>query len=233
MLELRQLSKEYDGRTVLDSVTQCFGTGIYAILGPAGAGKSTLLNILAGFTPPSDGSFTFLGKSPERHVGEYLKEVGYLPTNFCCCECFTGRQMLACYAILKGWNTSAAYEEQVEELLERLELKNEMNCEIRWYTKGMRQRLGIIQALLGNPHILLLDEPLEGLEPEYRAAFCHLLEERKRDCLILYAACSDPGEMVQADHLFRLRNGRLIPETAGGQDLIPSGLGRIDSRNWL
>lgn len=219
MLELREVSKKYGEKSALDSVSLQMGPGIHGLLGPNGAGKSTLMNILACLIQPSSGFFTFLGKKPEEDAEGYLKELGYLPQHFGCYESFTGRQMLAYFAVLKGLKVDAAQQEQIEFLIEKLELKEDIDRKIRQYSGGMRQRIGIIQAFLGDPHLLIFDEPTAGLDPKQRILFRELMEEWGKDRLILLSTHILSDVKESADHIILLKEGRVVQELEASDDL--------------
>jgi Cu-processing system ATP-binding protein len=146
-----------------------------ALVGHNGAGKTTLLKLMLGLIRPSNGSIRVLGEDPA--AGEFAarRRLGYLPENVSFNSALTGRETLAFYARLKreGSGTLAP-------LLERVGLSHAADRRVGTYSKGMRQRLGLAQALLGEPHILLLDEPTTGLDPALRQSFYEIVEELRR-----------------------------------------------------
>lgn len=219
MLEVKAVSKKYGDKSAIDSVSFQLGPGIHGLLGPSGAGKSTLMDILACLIQPSSGFFTFLGKRPEEDAERYIQELGYLPQHFSCCENFTGRQMLVYFAFLKGMKMDAAQWEQMESLIEKLGMKEAIDREIRRYSRGMRQCVGILQALLGDPHLLILDEPTAGLDPKQKRLFCEQMEDWRKDRIVLLSAQSLSEEMESADHVILLKEGRVARELEADGDL--------------
>ncbi len=141
-----------------------------ALLGHNGAGKTTLMRMILGLTPASSGKITVLGSAPgSRHA---RTSIGFLPENVAFHGALTARELLRHFARLKGANNKS-----VDDLLERVGLSHAMNRKIRTYSKGMRQRVGLAQALLGKPMLALLDEPTSGLDPISRHEFYDLVDD--------------------------------------------------------
>lgn len=177
-IEIRDLTKTYrHGIHALDRVTLDFGTGMIGLLGANGAGKTTLIRILTAVLRPTTGMVhvagldlsTAQGRSALKH------KLGYLPQYLDIYPDLTGREFLNYIATLKGLTAKGARRTQVSELLEVLSLSEVADRRVGGYSGGMKRRLGIGQALLGNPEIIIVDEPTAGLDPEERMRFRSLL----------------------------------------------------------
>lgn len=203
-LSVQSLSKIYGRQMALDDLTLDVAEGeMLALLGHNGAGKTTLMKLLLGLTRPTSGSLQLLGAPPQ--PGQ-RKDIGFLPENVSFSGGMTGREILRFFARLKG----AAFD-QVEELLERVGLLDAAAKAVRTYSKGMRQRLGLAQALLAHPRLLLLDEPTEGLDPVARREFYGILRElRDRGSTVLISSHVLTELELRADRVAILAQGRLI-----------------------
>ncbi|MEM7224324.1 MAG: ABC transporter ATP-binding protein [Pseudomonadota bacterium] len=168
LIETCHLTKRYGDKLVLRDVGLSLGAGhCLALLGHNGAGKTTLMKLLLGLTAPSDGEVRLLGQDPRTASGaEARRAVGYLPENVAFEGAMTGRELLRFYAGLK-----AVSHARCDQLLEEVGLAGAARLKVRTYSKGMRQRLGLAQALLGAPRLLFLDEPTNGLDPPLRRHF--------------------------------------------------------------
>jgi Cu-processing system ATP-binding protein len=170
---LRGVCKRYGAKEVVREVDLAIEPGeSLALLGHNGAGKTTLIKLMLGLTRPSAGSVRVLGEDPTAASSVRLRHVvGFLPENVAFHDAMTGREVLAFYARLKR-----APATECEALLERVGLAEAARQRVRTYSKGMRQRLGLAQALLGHPQLLLLDEPTTGLDPALRRKFYDLIK---------------------------------------------------------
>lgn len=174
-IELDTVSKRYGSSEVLHAITLAVGAGESLVLvGPNGVGKTTLMKIILGVTRPSGGTVRLHGSDPSRTFSAASRaSVGYLPENVAFHDAMTGAELLAFYARLKGQPVAHCHA-----LLERVGLVEAANRRVRTYSKGMRQRLGLAQALLGHPRLLVLDEPTNGLDPTLREQFYRILGEQ-------------------------------------------------------
>ena len=172
LFETHRLTKRYGARAVLEEVGLSVGPGhCVALLGHNGAGKTTLIKLLLGLTSPSAGHVTLLGRDPRgRHAGEVRRALGYLPESVTFPPGMTGREIMRFYARLKGTGLA-----QCDELLAQVDLSAAARRRTKTYSKGMRQRLGLAQALLGQPRLLFLDEPTNGLDPPLRRKFYEVI----------------------------------------------------------
>ena len=163
-LEIKNISKQYGKKTVLQGVSQEFSGGVYGLLGPNGAGKTTLLNIIATVLKASAGTICYEQKNVFDDLAGYHSMVGYLPQKIGFYTHFTGYDMMKYMHYLKGGDRKNT--RQIDELLQRVNLYDVKDNKIATYSGGMKQRLGIAQAVLESPRILLLDEPTVGLDLE-------------------------------------------------------------------
>lgn len=168
LLETHLLSKSYDKRTVLRDISLSIeGGSLVALLGHNGAGKTTLMKLLLGLTRPDSGHISLLGSDPQSTQGKQARrQLGYLPENLAFPQGMSGRELLTFYARLKGADST-----EIPILLESVGLTEAVDRRVATYSKGMRQRLGLAQALIGKPRLLLLDEPTNGLDPPLRRHF--------------------------------------------------------------
>ena len=168
-----RLKKCYGAKTVLHEINLSVGPGhCVALLGHNGAGKTTLMKILLGLTAPTEGKALLFGEDPQgRRGGEVRRSVGYLPENVALPQGMTGRELMRFYARLKRAELA-----QCDELLGQVGLAEAARQLVRTYSKGMRQRLGLAQTLLGQPRLLFLDEPTNGLDPHLRRHFYEVVQ---------------------------------------------------------
>ncbi|MCK5335025.1 MAG: ABC transporter ATP-binding protein [Gammaproteobacteria bacterium] len=173
VISLQAVKKQYANETVLHDINLNIQSGECIVLvGHNGAGKTSLLKLMLGLTRPTSGTVEVLGKNPafSAAVAQRLA-LGYLPESVAFYEAMTGREVLAFYAQLKGSKPA-----ECEKLLELVGLGDAAKRRVGTYSKGMRQRLGLAQAMLGNPQLLFLDEPTTGLDPILRQHFYELID---------------------------------------------------------
>jgi ABC-type multidrug transport system ATPase subunit len=218
MLEIRGLSKTYPGGVrALDQVALDIGPGMFGLLGPNGAGKSTLMKILATLLEPDEGAVTFDGVDLLREPARIREWVGYLPQDFGFYPSFTARQMLDYFAALRGLPKGKARRERVDELIERVNLTEARNRKLGGFSGGMRQRLGIAQALLASPRLLIVDEPTAGLDPEERLRFHNLLAEVSRDIVVILSTHIVSDVAVLCSRMAVIDHGRIVANTTPGE----------------
>src|SRR6185436_16824731 len=185
-LHIRDVSKTYpNGVQALKDVTLTIPKGMYGLLGPNGAGKSTLMRILATLQEPDGGSAQLGGIDVLNQKDEVRKTLGYLPQEFGVYPKVNAEDLLEHFAILKGIAGRRARKEVVEALLGKTNLWDVRKQKLGGYSGGMRQRFGVAVALLGNPTLMIVDEPTAGLDPAERVRFLNLLSELGENSVVL------------------------------------------------
>lgn len=206
-LSIDRLTKQYQNKIAVDRISLRLNTGIYGLLGANGAGKTTLMRMVCGILKPTSGTITFDGidVSEER----YRSMLGYLPQDFGYYPEFTGEDFLLYMAALKGMRKPQARRKTVE-LLKLVSLHDVAKKKIKTYSGGMKQRLGIAQALLNQPKLLVLDEPTAGLDPKERVRFRDLIKDLGKDSIVLLSThiVSDIDHI--ADDILMMKSGQLI-----------------------
>ncbi len=211
MLEIRNLQKSYGDVKALAGVDVQLGTGIYGILGPNGSGKSTLMNILTDNIRRDDGDILWDGWEILSLGEEYRKKVGYMPQEQICYPQFSLQEFLSYMALLKGMNLkTAAVKEQIDELLEELNLADVRKRRIAAFSGGMKRRAVLAQALLGNPELLILDEPTAGLDPKERISIRNMIARMAKDKTVLLATHIAGDIECIADRVLLLKKGKII-----------------------
>jgi ABC-type multidrug transport system ATPase subunit len=214
MLQIQKLVKVYPGPVAaLQGIDLELEEGLFGLLGPNGAGKSTLMKILAGLLEPTSGVVLLDGADVIAHPEEVWRQLGYLPQDFGFYPHLTGRAMLRHLLELKGIDGAGGRRELADELLERVNLTRSANRKVKEYSGGMRQRLGIAQALAGNPRLLIVDEPTAGLDPEERVRFYHLLAELAQERIVLLSTHIVEDVAVLCSRFAVIREGRLVART--------------------
>ncbi|MCA1941814.1 MAG: ABC transporter ATP-binding protein [Caenispirillum bisanense] len=204
-IRLTGITKRYGAFTAVDDLTLAVPEGEFlALLGHNGAGKTTLMKMLLGLTRPTAGSLSVLGT--EGGGAAARRALGFLPENVNFTGGSSGRAALRYFARLKG-----APKAQAEDLLERVGLAAAAHKPVRTYSKGMRQRLGLAQALLGEPRLLLLDEPTSGLDPMLRQEFYRILRDMKAQGVTILLSSHVLSELqLRTDRIAIMRHGRLV-----------------------
>jgi ABC-type multidrug transport system ATPase subunit len=178
MLTIHDLSKTYaNGVRAINHVTLDIPKGLFGLLGPNGAGKSSLMRTIATLQDPDEGTITFDGIDVQRDKDAVRRTLGYLPQDFGVYPKVSAEDLLDHFAALKGYRQRKERREVVESLLHQTNLWDARKRKLGTYSGGMRQRFGIAQALIGNPRLVIVDEPTAGLDPEERNRFLNLLSE--------------------------------------------------------
>ena len=218
MLSTRGLVKIYPGPvTALNGVDLDVPPGMFGLLGPNGAGKTTFMKILAGLLEPSSGTVTLDGEDILSTPEKLWPRLGYLPQEFGFYPHLSGEAMLAHLLALKGVEAPQGRKRLVAELLERVNLTYAARRAVKGYSGGMRQRLGIAQALAGNPRLIIVDEPTAGLDPEERLRFYRLLSELAADRIVLLSTHIVEDVAVLCPRFAVIRAGRLVAVTTPGE----------------
>lgn len=207
-LEIKNINKQYHKKTVLYDVSQNFTEGIYGLLGPNGAGKTTLLNIIATVIGASSGEILLDGTKVYDIIEKYHSSIGYLPQKIGFYNHFTGYDLMKYMSHLKGGDPKKS--EQIDELLNRVNLYSVKDNRIATYSGGMKQRLGVAQAFLGNPSILLLDEPTVGLDLEERAEFKNMIREVSEDTIVILSTHIVSDIEETADYILVMNEGNVL-----------------------
>jgi ABC-type multidrug transport system ATPase subunit len=214
MLAIRELVKVYPGPVAaLQAIDLDISRGMFGLLGPNGAGKTTLLRIVAGLLEPTAGTVTLDGEELTSRPERVWPILGYLPQEFGFYPHLTGEKMLAYLLELKGVTAPGGRKALCRELLERVNLSFAARRKLKGYSGGMRQRLGIAQAIAGDPRLLIVDEPTAGLDPEERMRFYRLLSELAADRTVLLSTHIVEDVAVLCPRFAIIRGGRLLTVT--------------------
>ena len=229
MLVIKDLTKTYSsGVQALKGVSLDIQPGMFGLLGPNGAGKTTLMKILATLLEPDGGTAEMDRLDLITDKAKTRKKLGYLPQDFGLYPTLTAAQMLDYFAKLKGVTDKKERSSLVDALLERVNLSAERNRRLGGFSGGMRQRVGIAQALIGNPELLIVDEPTSGLDPEERARLHNLLAESTGENTVVLLSTHIVSDVSNlCSHFAVIRGGQILtatsPETA---------LEGLDGRIW-
>ena len=209
-----KISKHFGRVKALREVSFALPPGeLVALAGPNGAGKTTLLKLILGLIRPSGGTIQLLGEDPTAGSLTIRRQLGYLPENVAFNDALTGRETLSFYARLKREPAETSLS-----LLERVGLTGAAGRRVVTYSKGMRQRLGLAQALLGNPRALLLDEPTSGLDPAFRERFYELVRElRDRGTTVLLSSHALTELEERADRIIIMKEGLIVANATLGE----------------
>lgn len=185
-LSLKNINKTYNnGVKAIEGVNLELSNGMFGLLGPNGAGKSSLMKTIAGLQSPDSGSIILNGVDIIADTDFVKKQLGFLPQDFGVYPKISAYDLLNHLATLKGVSDKNARKEHILALLDKVNLYQQRNKEVYTFSGGMRQRFGIAQALLGNPQLIIVDEPTAGLDPEERNRFNNLLSEIGEDIIII------------------------------------------------
>ena len=184
MLTIKNVTKRYKDFTALNNINMDFENGLYGLLAQNGAGKTTLIKMIATLIFPSEGEILYKGENIVAMDERYRDILGYLPQDFGYYKNYSPNKFLMYLAALKGIEKSVA-KEKIKQLLKLVALEDVADKKMKKFSGGMIQRVGIAQALLNDPKILILDEPTAGLDPKERARFRNLLSELSRNRIII------------------------------------------------
>ena len=228
-IEMKELNKVYRGGVrALEGVNLSIPGGMYGLLGPNGAGKTTLMRILAGILRPGSGRLCIGGYDYETEKGrvEVKRLLGYLPQEMGVYPDLNAREFLDYVAILKGMDDRRVRSRRVDELLEIVSLTEVSRRKLKTFSGGMKRRVGIAQALLNDPQLLIVDEPTAGLDPEERIRFRNLLSDLGGERTVLLSTHIVEDIAQTCRHLAVLKNGRVVFQGTT-IDLIGQARGKV------
>ena len=221
-----RLTKQYGRKLAVDRLDLELHQGVYGLLGANGAGKTTLMRMLCDILTPTSGEIRYNGQEIGALGEDYRSRLGYLPQDFGYYPEFTAEKFLLYLAALKGLGRIQAGQKMLE-LLDLVGLADERKRKIRTFSGGMKQRLGIAQALLNDPEILILDEPTAGLDPKERVRFRNLISACAKDRIVLLSTHIVSDVEYIAGEILVMKEGRLIHR--GAPEVITH---EIDGKVW-
>lgn len=222
-LYLNRVAKQYGNKIACDRISLKMERGVYGLLGANGAGKTTLMRMICGVITPTSGEITFNGINVQRE--EYRDVLGYLPQNFGYYPEFRVQDFMMYLASLKGIPKTLA-RERTSELLELVSLENEEKNKIKTLSGGMKQRLGIAQALLNDPKILVLDEPTAGLDPKERVKFRNIISRLGQDRIVLLSTHIVSDVEYIAEEILMMKEGQILHK-GSREEIIQNIRGKI------
>lgn len=225
-LQLQNLTKQYGTKCAVNQVNVSFVPGVYGLLGANGAGKTTLMRMICGVLKPTSGNIRFLGKGMDELGEQYYSDLGYMPQDFGFYPEFTAREFMLYMAAIKGLDQRKA-KTRTEELLHMVNLSDVADRKIKSYSGGMRQRLGIAQAELNSPSILILDEPTAGLDPKERVRFRNIISDFAKEKIVLLSTHIVSDVSYIADTILMLKQGRILL-----QEKMDAVTGSIEGKVW-
>jgi ABC-2 type transport system ATP-binding protein len=225
-LEIKNLTKQYNkSKAGLIDYSITINKGVLGLLGPNGAGKSTLMKIIATISKPTAGTLFLDGEDIVKNPNYIRKVLGYLPQDFGVYQNLNAYEFLEYIAAMKGVG-GHNLRKRIDMLLEGVNLTADAKRPIGSYSGGMKQRVGIAQALLNDPKVLIFDEPTVGLDPEERMRFRQLISDMANDCIVILSSHIVSDIETIADEVAIMKNGRLL-EKAAQPDIITHADGRV------
>lgn len=218
-LILNHLSKQFGSKTAVHDLNITLRPGVYGLLGANGAGKTTLMRMVCGVLNPSGGNILIDGKAIEKCSEQYCSMLGYLPQDFGYYPDFTAKEFMHYIAALKGLSEQKTAV-MTNQLLDTVSLSDVANRKIRTFSGGMKQRLGIAQAVVNRPKILVLDEPTAGLDPKERVRFRNLIANFAKDKIVILSTHIVSDVEYIADAILMMKDGRLL--LSGSVDAVTS-----------
>lgn len=234
-LTLERLSKQFKNRIAVENVNAELTEGIYGFLGANGAGKTTLMQMICGIVAPTSGEVKLNGKNITEMGEQFRDLLGYLPQEFGYTPGFTAEDFMLYIASVKGLDPRYA-RRRTRELMKLVSLEGDMKRKIRTFSGGMKRRLGIAQALLNDPKILIMDEPTAGLDPKERAYFRNVISEMAQDKIIIISTHIVSDIEYISDQVIIMKKGRFILQgtteelTAAAEGMVWSC--RVPVREW-
>ncbi|MCM1124428.1 MAG: ABC transporter ATP-binding protein [Eubacterium sp.] len=208
-LELTEVCKTFKNKTAVQGINVCFGHGVYGLLGENGAGKTTLMRMLCGILKPTQGTICCDGIPIMQMGGEYRRLLGYLPQDFGYYSDFSALRFLNYMAALKALPEEYA-RSRIDELLEMVDLADVQKNKLKTFSGGMLRRVGIAQALLNDPEILVLDEPTSGLDPGERVRFRNIISSLGKNRLVILSTHIVSDVEYIADQIMIMKDGQIM-----------------------
>lgn len=226
MLHIENISKRFGDVQALSNVSLDLQPGLFGLLGPNGAGKSTLMRTLATLQLPDEGHISYNGQDIASHPNAMREVLGYLPQDFGVYPRMSAEALLNHIAVLKGVHNDAQRKRQVLGLLKQVNLVKHRRSSVANYSGGMRQRFGVAQAMLGNPKVLIVDEPTAGLDPFERQRFLKLLYEAAEDKIIILSTHIVEDVRDLCTDMAIMGEGRIVAR-GNPEDLIAKVQGKV------
>ena len=224
-LSVDRLTKHYGRKIAVDCVSASLKPGVYGLLGANGAGKTTLMRMMCAILESTSGEVLLDGKEIISMGGDYRNVLGYLPQDFGYYPGYTAQEFLLYVSALKGIPKNIA-KKRAAGLLDEVGLGDVANKRIKTFSGGMKQRVGIAQALLNNPEILILDEPTAGLDPKERVRFRNLLSDYAGDKIVILSTHIVSDIEAIADEILRMKKGKFVLQ-GSVPDLIKKAEGKV------
>lgn len=225
-LSLDRLTKHYGNKIAVDCVSTILKPGVYGLLGANGAGKTTLMRMLCAILESTSGEVLLNGKEITSMGADYRNILGYLPQDFGYYPNYTAMEFLMYIAALKGIPKNIA-RKRAAELLEVVGLSHVTNKKVKTFSGGMKQRVGIAQALLNHPDILILDEPTAGLDPKERVRFRNLISEYAGDKIVILSTHIVSDVEAIADEVLLMKKGKIV-----SQGTVPELTRKAGGKVW-
>ena len=225
-LKTIELTKKFGSKTAVNALNITLTNGVYGLLGANGAGKTTFMRLLCNIQNPTSGTILLNGKNIMGLGEKYRNLLGYQPQNFGYYPDFSAYDFLLYISALKGLDEKLA-RKRSKELLEAVDLSRDSRRKIKTFSGGMKQRLGIAQAMLNNPHILILDEPTAGLDPKERVRFRNLISAFSKDRIVILSTHIVSDVEFIAEKILMMKSGQIIH--FGNPQEITS---EIDGKVW-
>ncbi|MCM1467612.1 MAG: ABC transporter ATP-binding protein [Alistipes sp.] len=224
-LSLDRLTKHYGRKIAVDQVSAILKPGVYGLLGANGAGKTTLMRMMCAILEPTFGEVFLDGKDVISMGEDYRNVLGYLPQDFGYYPNYTAMEFLMYISALKGIPKKIA-KNRTEELLEEMDLSHVAGKKLKTFSGGMKQRIGIAQALLNNPQILILDEPTAGLDPKERVRFRNLISDYAGDKIVILSTHIVSDIEAIADEVLLMKQGKFVLQ-GSVSDLVKKADGKV------
>lgn len=226
-LVLKNINKSFKDKIAVNDFNITLNNGIYGLLGPNGAGKTSLMRIIADVSNATSGDVYLNGKSKSELGEDYRSLLGYLPQDVGFYKTFTAQKFLEYVSTLKGLGKEYS-KVKIDELLRFVNLEKDRNRKIGKFSGGMKQRLGIAQALLNDPKVLILDEPTAGLDPNERIRFKNLISEISKDKIVILSTHIVSDVEFISNEIIIMKDGKLV-EKDTPNELLKSIRGKVHS----